>query len=193
MIKRTAFALCALALLSIALLSACAENETPKAEASDEALIQRGEYLVTVLGCHDCHSPKRMGANRPELIPELHLSGYPADRPVGEIPADVLQNGWTLFNADLTMGVGPWGVSFAANITSDQSGIGSWSLTQFKRALRQGKSKGLETGRTLLPPMPWFNYVNMKDEDVEAIFKFLQSTRPVKNIVPAPLPPAPQG
>jgi hypothetical protein len=72
---------------------------------------------------------------------------------------EALQNGWSLFNEDLTAGVGPWGVSFAANITSDDSGIGTWSLEQFKRALTEGKYQGLEGGRMLLPPMPWFNFL----------------------------------
>jgi hypothetical protein len=40
-----------------------------------------------------------------------------------------------------------------------------------------------------LPPMPWFNYTRMADEDIEAIFKYLKSTNPVRNVVPAPIPP----
>ncbi len=38
----------------------------------------------------------------------------------------------------------------------------------------------------LLPPMPWPNYRNLKDEDVKAIFAFLKSVKPVKNLVPQP-------
>lgn len=158
-------------------------------EISKDSLIKKGEYLVTILGCNDCHSPKRMGVNGPELIPELILSGYPADRPLGNVTKSALTDGWALFNADLTAGVGPWGATFAANLTSDETGIGNWSLEQFKIALTQGKYKGMADGRALLPPMPWFNYVNMKNEDVKAIYTYLMSTKPVKNAVPAPITP----
>ncbi|MBK9337508.1 MAG: hypothetical protein IPM98_13440 [Lewinellaceae bacterium] len=44
-------------------------------------------------------------------------------------------------------------------------------------------------GRMLQPPMPWYNYMGMKAEDVEAIFQYLKSTKPVRNVVPAPMPP----
>jgi hypothetical protein len=37
--------------------------------------------------------------------------------------------------------------------------------------------------------MPWPTYAKMKTEDIEAIFAYLQSTNPVKNIVPSPLAP----
>ncbi len=171
----------------------CAQKEqkvsATTVEVSKDSLIKKGEYLVTILGCNDCHSPKRMGANGPEIIPELMLSGYPSDRPFGKVSKDALADGWALFNGDLTAGVGPWGASFAGNLTSDPTGIGEWSLDQFKIALTQGKYKGMADGRPLLPPMPWFNYVNMKHEDVEAIYTYLMSTKPVKNIVPAPITP----
>lgn len=171
----------------------CAQKEQKVSdttvEVSKDSLIKKGEYLVTILGCNDCHSPKRMGANGPEIIPELMLSGYPSDRPFGKVSKDALADGWALFNGDLTAGVGPWGASFAGNLTSDPTGIGEWSLDQFKIALTQGKYKGMADGRPLLPPMPWFNYINMKHEDVEAIYTYLMSTKPVKNIVPAPITP----
>jgi hypothetical protein len=192
LMKSISFTLITVALLGMVALSNCTENKAPVATAappSEEAVVKRGEYLVEILGCHDCHSPKRMGPQGPEIIPELHLSGYPSDRPFGKPTPEALRDGWALFNADLTAGAGPWGATFAANITSDESGIGSWSLDQFKRALTQGKYKGLEDGRPLLPPMPWFNYTRMADEDIEAIFKYLKSTNPVRNVVPAPIPP----
>lgn len=156
---------------------------------SNEDLIKKGEYLVTTIGCNDCHSPKRMGARGPEVIPELLLSGYPGNRPVPKASAEALKNGWGMFNADLTSFVGPWGESFAGNLTSDPTGIGNWTEEQFKKALTQGKFKGIDGGRMLLPPMPWQNWANMKDEDVKAIFLYLKSTPPVRNIVPAPIPP----
>ena len=158
-------------------------------EPRKEDLVKRGEYLVTTIGCHDCHSPKRMGERGPEEIAELKLSGYPQSRELPKVEMEVLKNGWMLMNADLTAAVGPWGVSFAANITSSETGIGNWSKEQFRIAMKQGKFKGMENGRELLPPMPWPNFAKLSNEDLEAIYYYLQSTPPVENIVPAPIPP----
>ncbi|RDB02421.1 c-type cytochrome [Runella aurantiaca] len=193
--KNTHYAIAAIALFGTSVLIGCTANsenleKTEKsAVKSEEAIIKRGEYLVGIMGCQDCHSPKRMGAQGPEIIPELHLSGHPADHPIGKVVPEALKNGWMLFGPDGTASVGPWGVSFSANLTSDATGIGTWSYEQFKTALTQGKSKGLATARPLLPPMPWVNYTNMAEEDIEAVFKYLKSTKPVKNAVPAPIPP----
>ena len=96
-------------------------------------------------------------------------------------------SGWILMNEDITAAAGMWGISFAANLTSDQTGIGNWTEENFKRALKEGKYKGLEGGRMLLPPMPWQNFANIKDEDVKAIFAYLKSTKPVNNLVPQPV------
>jgi hypothetical protein len=165
------------------------ENNSAVNAVSPEDIIKRGEYLVTIMGCNDCHSPKIMGPNGPEIIPELLLSGYPSDRPIIKFNDPLLKEGFGMFYPDLTAAAGPWGVSFAANLTSDQSGIGTWTEEQFKKALMQGKFKGLDGTRMLLPPMPWFNYTNMKDEDVSAVFAYLKSTKPVVNVVPQPIPP----
>jgi hypothetical protein len=37
--------------------------------------------------------------------------------------------------------------------------------------------------------MPWQNYIGMKDEDLKAVFAYLKSTKPVKNVVPSPIAP----
>ncbi|CAN5429568.1 hypothetical protein BH11BAC2_BH11BAC2_17290 [soil metagenome] len=107
-----------------------------------------------------------------------------------EIDVANLKKGWVLFNPYLTSAVGPWGQSFSANISSDVTGIGSWSEENFFKAIRKGKYKGLENSRDLLPPMPWQNYRNLSDNDLRAIFTYLQSTSPVRNIVPEPVQPA---
>ncbi|HLO92245.1 MAG: c-type cytochrome [Chloroflexota bacterium] len=160
-----------------------------KTEMSNSDLVAKGEYLVTIMGCNDCHSPKQMGPNGPEIIKETMLSGYPANRPVMEPDKGALKKGWGLMTLDLTQSAGPWGVSFSANLTPDPTGIGNWSEEQFKTAITKGKFKGMENGRTLLPPMPWQNFTKLKDEDVKAIFAYLKSIKPVSNVVPAPIPP----
>lgn len=155
---------------------------------SNDELIQRGEYLVTVGLCHDCHSPHRMTENGLAPDPERLLSGHPSHLAVAPYDAKTTQE-WIMFSTSFTAIAGPWGVSFTANITSDDTGIGTWTEEQFFTAIRQGKFKGMINGRDLLPPMPWFNYARASDEDLRAIFAYLKSTKPVRNIVPAPIPP----
>ena len=164
--------------------------EAAPAVITKDSLVKRGAYLVTVMGCDDCHSPKRMGLHGPEVIPELRLSGYQQNIPLPPVNSSEIKKGWVLFSPDLTAAAGPWGVSFAANLTSDPTGIGNWTELQFRKALREGKFKGLDNTRPLLPPMPWPNFGQLTDTDIKAVFTFLQSTRPVKNIVPAPQQPA---
>lgn len=165
-------------------------NPKPKSKkaSNDNPLLKRGEYLIATMGCHDCHSPKKIGPMGPEVIAETALSGFQANDQIPPIEKVALQN-WVLFNGSNTMAVGPWGASFAGNITSDATGIGNWSYEQFKIALTQGKSKGIANNRMLLPPMPWPNYIKMADADLKAIFAYLKSTKPVSNIVPAPITP----
>ncbi len=165
------------------------ENGTADKPVTVENAVEHGEYLVNILGCHDCHSPKRMGENGPEIIPELMLSGYPADRPIVDFDSELIKEGFAMFYPDLTAAAGPWGISFAGNLTPDETGIGNWTQEQFKKALTEGRFKGLDNGRMMLPPMPWINYAEMKDEDVYAIFVYLNSIEPVENIVPAPVSP----
>ena len=170
----------------------CDSIDTKKAEMkpaviSRDSLVKRGGYLVSIMGCDDCHSPKNMTAQGPVVDMDHRLSGYPAQRPMMKVDQNAIKSGWTLFNGDLTSAVGPWGVSFSANITSDpKTGIGNWTEEQFKKALTQGKAKGLDKSRSLLPPMPWQNFSNLHDEDIRAIYLYLLSLKSVENIVPEP-------
>lgn len=151
--------------------------------------IARGKYLIETIGCTDCHTPKRMGERGPEDVPEMFLAGHPADASLPPMNTEALNSGWILFSPNFTATAGPWGVSFAANLTPDETGIGNWTEDQFITALREGKFKGQKSGRDLLPPMPWFNFAKLNDEDLGSMFKYLQSITPVKNAVPAPIPP----
>ena len=126
----------------MSIMMASCKNETKQYEASPAEVMElsakneiiRGKYLVGIMGCNDCHSPKKMGENGPELIPELLLSGYPADRPIVNFDSDLIKEGFGIFYPDLTAAAGPWGVSFAGNLTPDETGIGNWSEEQFKTA-----------------------------------------------------------
>ncbi len=181
-------ALVPLALMGLTTLAAC--GKPAEAALSDKDLIDRGRYMVEAGACHDCHSPKVMTATGPMPDPARLLSGHPAAEPVpADLPAGTLSpSQWTAAtNAGLTAWTGPWGVSFTANLTPSASGLKGWTTDMFIATIRNGKHAG--TGRPLLPPMPWQNYSTLKDEDLRAIFAYLQSLPPIDNAVPAPLPP----
>jgi mono/diheme cytochrome c family protein len=157
-----------------------------------ESLVKRGEYLVTAGSCNDCHTPWKMGPKGPEPDMSRYLSGHPADAKLPDLPVSVLTpDGWgAVASSDMTAWGGPWGVSFTANLTPDQvTGTGAWTPEVFIQTMRTGKHMG--AGRAILPPMPWYNLAKLKDDDLRAIFAYLQSLKPISNQVPLPIPPAP--
>ena len=190
--KKKMLAITAIASGIMIALVACNSGSTttpvPVTEISKDSLIKRGEYLVSTIGCDDCHSPKTMGPQGPMPDMEHRFAGHMAGAgaPLGKPDPAVLKTGWMQMSADLTAAFGPWGISYAANISSDETGIGNWSEQQFIKSLREGKMKGMSEGRPMLPPMPWPNFAKMNDTDLKAIFAFLKSTKPVKNVVPGP-------
>lgn len=157
-------------------------------EISRADQIAKGENLVNVLGCNDCHSPKVMTAMGPVPDTTRLLSGHSASEQLAPYEKEILKS-YVLFNMNSTAAVGPWGTSFAANLTPDKTGIGSWTEAQFLIAMKKGKWKGLENSRNLLPPMPWLGYSQMPDKDLKAIFAYLKSIKPVNNSVPLAVPP----
>lgn len=163
-----------------------AEADTQKV-VREQTLQERGKYLVTAMSCGDCHTPKT--PTRHGMMPDSSrlLSGSPSDTKLPKIDTTLIKN-WVMFNPDLTAAVGPWGISYAANITSDETGIGRWTEDQFFTCIREGKYKGEEGGRSLLPPMPWQSFATLSDADLKAIFYYLKTVKPVRNIPPAPQP-----
>jgi mono/diheme cytochrome c family protein len=159
---------------------------------SREELVRRGAYLVTIIGCADCHTPKKMTEKGPVFDMDRYMMGYDASQPLPEIPDKVPLGPWIVFNGELTAAAGPWGVSFAGNLTPDETGLGTWTLEQFSKALREGKYKGLDNSRPLMPPMPVEGFKHLTDQDLEAIFVYLKSLKPIDNVVPAYRPPGPQ-
>jgi hypothetical protein len=151
------------------------------------AAAKKGEYLVTLGGCHDCHTPKKMGPRGPELDTTRLLSGHPQEMVMPPPPPVSMPWGVTMA-ATLTAFSGPWGVSYAANLTPDkETGLGAWTEQNFLDALSTGRHMG--RGRPILPPMPWENLKRVKTEDLKAIFAYLKSIPAVKNQVPDPVPP----
>jgi hypothetical protein len=168
-------------------LISCNQNE--KKEMSKEEMQKRGEYLVTLGGCNHCHSPKVMTEMGPVPDAAKSLSGHPANAILSLMDTSMVQPGkWIITTSDLTAWVGPWGISYATNLTPDEpSGIGRWTDEVFIKALRTGKHMGV--GRPILLPMPWSDIAKATDEDLKAIFAYLKSLPPVRNQVPDPVPP----
>jgi len=148
--------------------------------------VARGKYLVTTSACNDCHTPKKMGPKGPEIDMSRQLMGYVAT-PMPAAPAS--SGAWPIHaNDQLTAWAGPWGVSYARNLTPDQNtGIGSWSEETFIKAIRTGKHMGVS--RPILPPMPWEVYRQMTDQDLKAIYAYLRTIPAISNPTPDPLPP----
>ena len=167
------------------------ESTTQPSKLEGAALIKRGEYMVSVSGCHDCHSPKTLTPQGPKVDSGRILSGHPAQAPLPPISADDIKpGGWIYMAPSVTAFAGPWGISYAANLTPDSAtGIGAWTEEVFVKALKTGKHLGMENGRPILPPMPWEGIAQMTDEDLSAMYHYLQSLPAIPNRVPAPTPP----
>jgi mono/diheme cytochrome c family protein len=154
------------ALLSGGLLTlACAgpgallAREAKPAAMSRADRVTRGEYLVKVAGCGDCHTPGTF-AGAPDMSRSLAGTEY----------------GW----------VGPWGTTYASNLTPDSTGLAGWTEEDIVRALKSGTRRD---GTPLRPPMPWPWFSNLTDEDAHSIAAYLQTLPPVRHAVPAALPP----
>jgi mono/diheme cytochrome c family protein len=124
------------------------------AQAQD---IDRGQYLVTIMGCTDCHTPG-------------HFLGQP----------DMTR---FLGGSDVGFEIPGLGTFHGPNLTPDPTGLGSWSEADIVTAIRTGVRPD---GRQLSPAMPWMGYANLTDEDASAIAAFLKTLTPVENDVPGP-------
>ena len=178
--------------LCFLLLAAACHSSTSPADPlrSPAAKIERGRYLVSGAGCGDCHTPLVMTPAGPAWDTTRLLSGHPEQ--VAMPPAPALPAGpWAIVGAGTgTAWAGPWGTSFTANLTPDpETGLGKWTEQNFIDTIRKARHMG--SGRPLLPPMPAAVVANFTDADLAAIFAYLQSIPPVKNHVPAPVPPGP--
>ena len=163
------------------------QSEEPPFYGGFESMDQWGEHLVTIADCNACHTPKKMTNHGPVLDSTLLLSGHPATMPKIDSSLDEIAIKGITLTMDLTEWVGPWGRSYTANLTPDDTGLGNWKEEQFIYAIRKGKFKGLPGSRPLLPPMPWETYRFMTDGELKAIFSYLKTVKPIRNIVPPPV------
>lgn len=172
-----------------AALAAPAAPPAPRAAAATPNLVERGRHLVLTSGCHDCHTPLKLGANGPEPDMTRALSGHPSAMQLPPAPAP--SGPWQVaVTATNTAWSGPWGISYTANLTPDpDTGLGKWTKEEFVATLRTGRHLG--RGREILPPMPIPAYSNFETEELEAMFAYLRTLPVVKNRVPEPAPPKP--
>ncbi|MBX9645939.1 MAG: c-type cytochrome [Xanthobacteraceae bacterium] len=132
-----------------------------------ETPVERGNYLVnSIMACGNCHSPRDAE---------------------GKLIADKALSGGLAFNT-------PPFVATAPNITADkETGIGSWSDAEIKRALIEGArpDHGRLAGVPLAAIMPANFYKALLPEDLDAVVAYLRSVKPVRNQVPDPVYRAP--
>ena len=163
-------------ILGVAVLMAQAPGAAPSAK-----MIERGKYLATIGACNDCHSPKLDPQQHPD--PKRPFSGRPQTT-----MAPSQNNGEIHASLDLTAWAGPWGVSYGANLTPDpETGLKKrYTEASFIKTLRTGKKP---EGEDLLPPMPWELYKVMPDDDLKALYAYLQTIPAIKNNVKNAAPP----
>jgi mono/diheme cytochrome c family protein len=135
--------------------------------AMAESSAERGFYLVnTIMACGNCHTPRDTEG---KAIAEKAFSG-----------------GLTFTT--------PAFIATAPNITPDiETGIGSWSDAEIKRALVEGvrPDHGRLAGVPLAAIMPANFYKALLADDLDAIVAYLRTIKPIRNEVPDPVYKAP--
>jgi mono/diheme cytochrome c family protein len=152
------------ALVLVSAVAAC--NGPPPAPTAEER-VARGRYLVSSIGCGDCHTPGS-------------FTGMPD-------PTKALAGG------DVSFFMPGMGYFYPPNLTPDATGLGQWTEPQIVAAIRTGVRPD---GRKLAPIMPWPSFANLIDEDAASIASYLKSLAPIVNQVPGPtaagqVPPGP--
>ena len=188
--KKNVFLAIFMVLAAVLVISqiSCSGGEEKKPMSKSE-MVALGKYIVTTSGCDDCHTPKIFTPTGPVFDTTRRFSGFPEGEnlPAYDIKYAAPGN-WVAAEKNLAAWVGPWGISYASNLTPDNAtGIGTLSEEMFIKCLREGKFMGV--GRPLLPPMPWQVYGMKSDEDLKAIYAYLKSLKPIHNKVPEPTSP----
>ena len=149
---------------------------------SQNDLVERGKYLVdAVAACGHCHTP-RAGA---EYDMTKYLAGHPENDAYPKYDFSMMQQGiFLLVSPQLSAFSGPFGTSFATNLTPDnETGLGEWTEQMFIESMRTGHHQGNKENRKIFPPMPTKHYAQMTDADLKAIWAYLKTIKPVKNDV----------
>ncbi|WP_299598264.1 cytochrome c [uncultured Microbulbifer sp.] len=116
--------------------------------------------------------------NKPELIEKGRYLAV-----LGDCKACHTAPGGSVFAGGRPMPIHKLGTIYTSNITPDiHTGIGTWQLEEFERALRHGIGKD---GRNLYPAMPYDAYAKITDEDIRALYAyFLFGVAPVHQATP---------
>lgn len=76
----------------------------------------------------------------------------------------------------------PFGTVYTTNITPDaKTGIGTWSFVAFERAMREGIH---QDGRKLYPAFPYTAFAKITDTDMQALYAYLMTQKPVEAAAP---------
>jgi mono/diheme cytochrome c family protein len=171
-------------------LTACASQPAAKqepvlsAQETAAARVERGRQLVSIGGCHDCHTPMKFDPALGLPVPQMDrmLSGHPEGAP--DPASAVTGHDMAVIGPTFTSFKLPFGVVYAMNLTPDkETGLGTWTEDMFLRAVRTGRHFG-GNGRPIMPPMPWQNLAQQTDDDLKAVFAYLQSIPAVRNGIP---------
>src|ERR1700743_2035398 len=74
----------------------------------------------------------------------------------------------------------PFGNLYTSNITPDpQTGIGTWTSDQFSKMMHSGR---FPDGGLVYPAMPFASYTKVTREDSDAIYAYLRTVPPVKQV-----------
>jgi mono/diheme cytochrome c family protein len=120
--------------------------------------IAYGKYLVNAASCNDCHTKQEKG----KFVGEPFAGGFEFKFPDGTVVSSM-------------------------NITPDPTGIGSWDkatfISRFKMYTDSGYVPQKVKDGEFKTVMPWSMYAGMSTEDLEAIFAYLKTLKPVNNTV----------
>jgi mono/diheme cytochrome c family protein len=129
--------------------------------AAAETKVERGKYLVTAMGCSDCHTPG-------SFLGHADMTRF-------------------LGGSDVGFAIPGLGVFPGRNLTPDpETGLGKWTTQQVVTAFTTGVRPD---GRILAPIMPYEDFKFLTKADALAIAAYLKSLKPIKNAVPGPFSP----
>lgn len=164
-------------------------NQRPAEEiAYSPERIEIGQAVVEGWNCSFCHSPQIKGPESKAIAdPDRYMSGHPSDEKIPTIPDMVITSPeWMEFldNLDSTVWATDNLIVFSANLTpDDETGIGTWTETEFVETIREGRHRGIE--RRIKYPMPWRELGELSDEELLSVYEYLMTLQPVNNKVPA--------
>lgn len=119
-----------------------------------------GEYLTTMASCVHCHTPQD---EQGQFIEEMNFAG------------------------GMEFPIPTGGTVRSSNITPHKTGIGSWTKESFIARFKAYTDSSYVPQKTkegdFNTTMPWTNYAGMSEEDLGAIYTYLQSLKPIEHIV----------